>query len=37
MFLYAKIVLSNLLNQVSLYCFKQELKSKNFPKGLEEA
>ncbi|KAF2968408.1 hypothetical protein GQX73_g5171 [Xylaria multiplex] len=37
MFLYAKIVLSNLLSQVSMYDFKQELKAENFPQGLNEA
>ncbi|KAH8592598.1 hypothetical protein B0O99DRAFT_716361, partial [Bisporella sp. PMI_857] len=37
MFLYAKIVLSNLLSQVSAYHFKQELKEEHFPKGLDEA
>jgi len=37
MFLYAKIVLSNLLNQVSAYDFNQELKAEHFPKGLDEA
>ncbi|RYP66506.1 hypothetical protein DL770_008790 [Monosporascus sp. CRB-9-2] len=37
MFLYAKIVLSNLLSQVSIYDFKQELKAEHFPKGLDEA
>ncbi|RYP05095.1 hypothetical protein DL765_009940 [Monosporascus sp. GIB2] len=37
MFLYAKIVLSNLLSQVSMYNFKQELKAEHFPKGLNEA
>jgi hypothetical protein len=37
MFLYAKIVLNNLLSQVSVYYFKQELKAEHFPKGLDEA
>ncbi|KAH8684930.1 hypothetical protein BGZ61DRAFT_548682 [Ilyonectria robusta] len=37
MFIYAKIVLSNLLDQVSTYQFKQQLKAENFPKGLDEA
>ena len=37
MFLYAKIVLSNLLSQVSAYHFKHELKAEHFPKGLDEA
>ncbi|RYP43713.1 hypothetical protein DL768_009760 [Monosporascus sp. mg162] len=37
MFLYAKIVLSNLLSQVSIYDFKQELKAEHFPKGLDGA
>lgn len=37
MFLYAKIVLSNLFSQVSVYHFKQELKARHFPKGLDEA
>jgi hypothetical protein len=37
MFLYAKIVLSNLLSQVSIYDFKQELKAEHFPQGLDEA
>ncbi|KAH7117463.1 hypothetical protein EDB81DRAFT_668252, partial [Dactylonectria macrodidyma] len=36
MFLYAKIVLSNLLNS-SPDQFKQELKAEHFPKGLDEA
>lgn len=37
MFLYAKIVLGNLFNQVSMYNFKQELRAEIFPKGLDEA
>lgn len=37
MFLYAKVVLGNLLAQSSLYDFKQEMSSKNFPEGLEQA
>ena len=37
MFLYAKIVLGNLLSQVSVYHFNQELKAEHFPKGLDEA
>ncbi|KAI1196743.1 hypothetical protein F5X97DRAFT_202231 [Nemania serpens] len=37
MFLYAKIVLSHLLSQVSMGHFKQELAVKNFPRGLNEA
>jgi hypothetical protein len=37
MFLYAKIVLNNLLNQVSKRHFNQELEAKHFPKGLDEA
>jgi hypothetical protein len=37
MFLYAKVVLSNLLNQVSVYDFNEELKAEHFPKGLDEA
>jgi len=37
MFLYAKIVLGNLLGQPSLGHLKRELKNENFPKGLDEA
>ncbi|KAF2190709.1 hypothetical protein K469DRAFT_733387 [Zopfia rhizophila CBS 207.26] len=37
MFLYAKIVLSNLLSQASLHNFKKELDPKHFPRGLDEA
>jgi len=37
MFLYAKIVLGNLLRQPSLGHLKRELKNENFPKGLDEA
>ncbi|KAM7203083.1 hypothetical protein V8F33_002431 [Rhypophila sp. PSN 637] len=37
MFLYAKIVLGNFLNLVSVAHFKRELKTENFPKGLDEA
>ena len=37
MFLYAKIVLSNLLSQTSRGLFKRELNEENFPKGLEQA
>ncbi|KAK4165547.1 hypothetical protein QBC43DRAFT_315446 [Cladorrhinum sp. PSN259] len=37
MFLYVKIVLSNLLGQRSIARFKRELKDENFPKGLERA
>lgn len=37
MFLYAKIVLGNLLNQVSVARFKREMEVENFPKGLGEA
>ncbi|RYP71616.1 hypothetical protein DL769_004656 [Monosporascus sp. CRB-8-3] len=37
MFLYAKIVLSNLLSQVSRRDFEQELRAEHFPQGLDEA
>ncbi|KAM7210934.1 Ankyrin repeat-containing domain protein [Rhypophila decipiens] len=37
MFLYAKIVLGNFLNLVSVAHFKRELKTENFPKGLDQA
>ena len=37
MFLYAKVVLGNLLNQRSLGNIKRELKQENFPKGLDQA
>ncbi|KAK4209150.1 hypothetical protein QBC37DRAFT_378333 [Rhypophila decipiens] len=37
MFLYAKIVLGNFLNLVSVAHFKRELKTENFPRGLDQA
>ncbi|KAI4595118.1 hypothetical protein KJ359_007093 [Pestalotiopsis sp. 9143b] len=37
MFLYAKVVLDNLLEQETAFDFAAELQEKNFPKGLEEA
>ena len=37
MFLYAKVVLGNLLSQRSLGNIKRELKQENFPKGLDQA
>ncbi|KAI0536611.1 hypothetical protein GGR58DRAFT_381624 [Xylaria digitata] len=37
MFLYAKIVLSNLLSQVSKRGFQKELEAENFPQGLDKA
>lgn len=37
MFLYAKVVLENLLNQRSLGHVKRELKTEHFPKGLDGA
>lgn len=37
MFLYAELVLSNLLSQTSRGLFKRELNEENFPKGLEQA
>ncbi|KAJ4116175.1 hypothetical protein NW768_011148 [Fusarium equiseti] len=37
MFLYAQLVLNNLLSQTSKYHLKQELKAETFPEGLEQA
>jgi hypothetical protein len=37
MFLYAKVVLGNLLSQRSLGHVKRELRAEHFPKGLDEA
>ncbi|KAK3373193.1 hypothetical protein B0T24DRAFT_666498 [Lasiosphaeria ovina] len=37
MFLYAKVVLGNLLSQLTRGHFKRELEAENFPKGLDEA
>ena len=37
MFLFAKIVLENLGDQISVFDFKNELKAKNFPEGLDKA
>lgn len=37
MFLYAKVVLENLLSQRSLGHVKRELKTEHFPRGLDEA
>ncbi|CAG7555173.1 unnamed protein product [Fusarium equiseti] len=37
MFLYAQLVLNNLLSQTSKYDLKQELKAETFPEGLEQA
>jgi hypothetical protein len=37
MFLYAKVVLNNLLRQPSRGHFKRELREENFPKGMDQA
>lgn len=37
MFLYAKVVLDNLLNQPTVGHFKREIKNENFPKGMDQA
>lgn len=37
MFLYAQLVLTNLISQTSKYDFKQEMKAETFPDGLEQA
>jgi len=37
MFLYSKVVLNNLLAQISPYYLKRELSTDNFPKGLDQA
>lgn len=37
MFLYAKVVLENLLDQTSVFDFETELQDNNFPKELEQA
>jgi hypothetical protein len=37
MFLYAKVVLDNLLRQPSRGHFKRELREENFPKGMDQA
>jgi hypothetical protein len=37
MFLYAKVVLSNLLSQPTRGHFKMELQEENFPKGMDQA
>lgn len=37
MFLYARLVLDNLLSQTSKYDLKQELKAGTFPDGLDQA
>ncbi|KAJ4007424.1 hypothetical protein NW766_010109 [Fusarium irregulare] len=37
MFLYAKVVLTNLFNQISKYDLKQEMKTDTFPSDLKEA
>ena len=37
MFLYARVVLVNLLNQTSVSRLKQELKKDTFPQGIEKA
>ncbi|CVK91852.1 uncharacterized protein FPRN_09654 [Fusarium proliferatum] len=37
MFLYAQLVLNNLVSQTSKYDLKQELKAETFPEGLEQA
>lgn len=37
MFLFAKIVLENLFDQISTFDFEYELKAENFPEGLDKA
>jgi hypothetical protein len=37
MFLYAKVVLDNLLRQPTRGHFKRELQAENFPKGMDQA
>jgi cyanate lyase len=37
MFLFAKIVLDNLCDQISAFDFEYELKAENFPEGLDRA
>jgi hypothetical protein len=37
MFLYAKVVLSNLWSQPTRGHFKMELQEENFPKGMDQA
>ena len=37
MFLFAKIVLDNLFDQISAFDFEHELKAENFPEGLDKA
>lgn len=37
MFLYAKVVLDNLLGQVTLGRLEKELQPDTFPKGIEQA
>ena len=37
MFLYATVVLGNLLSQESTAEFEEEMENKNFPKGLDAA
>lgn len=37
MFLFAKIVLDNLCDQISAFDFEYELKAENFPEGLDKA
>ena len=37
MFLYAKVVLSNLLDQPTLSHFERELEEENFPLGMDQA
>lgn len=37
MFLYAKVVLSNLLDQPTLGDFEREIEEENFPQGMDEA
>ncbi len=37
MFLYAKVVLDNLLSQPTVRRFKRELKDENFPKRMDQA
>jgi hypothetical protein len=37
MFLFAKIVLQNLLDQVQLSAFESELEAENFPTKLDQA
>jgi hypothetical protein len=37
MFLYAKVVLSNLLDQPTISDFEREIQEENFPQGIDQA